>query len=168
MPALIAAGRLVLGYTASDAYWMDVGTPERYFQVHRDILSGRFRTDLSEAVRHGPLTGASCQVAPDAHCTAEVLLGSGCRVQALARVAGPSVIGDNALIGERAVIERSILWDGVEVGAGAMIRDSVLGSGCRVGAGAVVESALLASGARVQPGVHLPTGSHLEPDATAG
>ena len=39
-PALIAAGRPLYGFP-SDAYWMDLGTPEAYLQAHWDLLDGR-------------------------------------------------------------------------------------------------------------------------------
>src|SRR4029079_11655509 len=39
-PSLIAEGRAVYGFV-SDAYWMDLGTPEQYLQAHFDILDGK-------------------------------------------------------------------------------------------------------------------------------
>jgi NDP-sugar pyrophosphorylase family protein len=41
-PALLARGDLVRAYVHR-GYWIDIGTPEKYLQVHRDILRGLFR-----------------------------------------------------------------------------------------------------------------------------
>ena len=56
MPALIADNRLVLGFP-SDAYWMDVGTPERYIQVHNDLLAGRLPGWAPDDIAHEALLG---------------------------------------------------------------------------------------------------------------
>src|SRR5207344_3186378 len=51
-PALLARGDLVLG-PVHRVYWIDTGTPEKYRQVHRDILNGVFRVSLDGAKRAG-------------------------------------------------------------------------------------------------------------------
>ena len=40
-PALLARGDRVLG-PVHRGYWIDIGTPDKYLQVHRDILNRRF------------------------------------------------------------------------------------------------------------------------------
>ena len=40
-PSLIERGETFVGYVY-DGYWIDIGTPEKYTQVHRDIMDGRF------------------------------------------------------------------------------------------------------------------------------
>src|SRR5688572_12692208 len=44
-PALLARGDRVTGYVHR-GYWIDIGTPEKYSQVHRDILEARFAVRL--------------------------------------------------------------------------------------------------------------------------
>jgi mannose-1-phosphate guanylyltransferase len=165
MPALIADGRLVLGYP-SNAYWMDVGTPERYIQIHSDLLTGRVPSWTPPGIETTAAVGEGCQVWPDARLGASVLLGRGCRVGGQVRVVGPSSIGDDVSIREHALVERSILWSGVKIGAGAIVRDSIIGEGCWIGDHAVVEDAVLANGAKVKQDVRL-TGARLEPDEIA-
>ena len=46
-PGLVEEGARLFA-TSTDAYWMDVGTPEKYLHANLDALAGRFRT---EAVR---------------------------------------------------------------------------------------------------------------------
>ncbi|MFN3486278.1 MAG: NDP-sugar synthase, partial [Planctomycetota bacterium] len=41
-PALIAEGRRVYGFPG-DAYWLDLGTPEKYLQAHFDLLERKVR-----------------------------------------------------------------------------------------------------------------------------
>ena len=40
-PSLIERGETFVAYVY-DGYWIDIGTPEKYTQVHRDIMDGRF------------------------------------------------------------------------------------------------------------------------------
>jgi mannose-1-phosphate guanylyltransferase len=167
MPALIADGHLVLGYAAEDAYWMDVGTPERYLQIHHDILSGRFSGCVPEGVAGKAAASEGSEVWSDAELGPQVILGAGCRVGGRVRMAGPVILGANCAVREKAVIESSVLWSDVKVGAGAIVRNSIVGAGCWVGDDAVVENAVLANGARIQRGVHLSPGARLEPDEIA-
>ena len=41
-PSLIERGETFLAFDYQ-GYWIDIGTPEKYLQVHHDILAGRFR-----------------------------------------------------------------------------------------------------------------------------
>ena len=156
-PALIGEGLLLQGFP-SPAYWMDVGTSERYLQLHADILDGLLSTCLpSELLPH------TAAVAPAAEIGPRVLLGESCRVEDGARLVGPAVLGKACLVHQKALVQGSVLWDEVTVGADAVIRDSILGEGCSVGAGAEIESAVLANGVRLGPGVRPGRGVRLEP-----
>jgi len=166
-PSLIADGFIVQGFP-SDAYWMDVGTSERYMQLHRDILADRLNGWLPEGAGNGPVLGQSCEVWPDAHIGARVIMGIGCRVGGQALIQGPTVMGDGCDVRERGRVEHSVVWSNAKIGAGAVVRDSIIGAGVWIGDEAVVEGAVLANGARVKRGVRLGPGARLEPDEVAG
>lgn len=165
IPALIADGGLVSGFV-SDAYWMDVGTSERYLQVHRDLLDGRLSLTSGLDAAASPLMGEDCRIAPAVDIGPRVMLGARCRVETGVRLAGPSVLGEGCYLGEKAAVLRSVLWSGVRVGAGASVIDSIVGDGCSIGEEAIVEGSVLANGARVLPRAHL-VGARLEPNEVA-
>ena len=166
-PSLIADGRVVQGFP-SDAYWIDVGTSERYLQLHRDILDHGIGGWLPDDHASGPVLGEGAQVWPDAALADNVVLGSNARVGGQVRIEGPSVLGDNCTVRENATISASVLWSDVKVGASAVVRDSIIGAGCWIGDEATVIGAVLANGAQVKRGVRLEPGSKLEPNETAG
>jgi mannose-1-phosphate guanylyltransferase len=166
MPSLIAQGDLVLGF-ASNTYWMDVGTPERYLQIHSDLLSGSIPSWVSPTIATEAEIGEDCQIWADATVGERVILGAGCRLGGQVKVSGPSVVGDKSTIREHASIEGSVLWSNTQVGAGAVIRHSIIGEGCVVGDGCVIEGAVLANGAKVKREIRL-NGARLEPDEIAG
>jgi mannose-1-phosphate guanylyltransferase len=166
-PSLIAKGRLVLGYP-SDAYWMDLGTAERYLQIHEDIFDGRIPSWLPSPPDSGPFMDDDCEVWETARVAPHVAMGRHCRIGGLAHIDGPSVLGPDCVLRDHAAVERSVIWSGVRIGSGAVVRDSIVADGCWIGDEAVVEGAVLARGARVTRGTHLARGTRLEPDELAG
>jgi mannose-1-phosphate guanylyltransferase len=128
-PGLIASGASVQGFV-SDAYWMDVGTPEKYLRATFDALEGRIR-------------GLS-YVAPHVDSQADVSLRS--------HLGRWVVAGPGSTIGADAEVEDSVVLAGATVEHDAKVRESILGPGARVGAGAVVQGAVLAQGAAIPPG----------------
>jgi mannose-1-phosphate guanylyltransferase len=128
-PALIDAGAPVFGFI-SDAYWMDLGTPEKYLQATFDVLEGL----VDGIVASAPSLDARADVSLRAQVGRWVVAQAGARVA------------------EGAQVEDSVLLAGSQVLEGARVRDSILGPGAVVGAGATVVGAVLAEGARVGPG----------------
>ena len=47
-PSLIERGETFVAYV-DRGYWIDIGTPEKYIQVHRDMFDGRFAAGRSAA-----------------------------------------------------------------------------------------------------------------------
>lgn len=142
-PAMVADGTLFA--LADPAYWLDVGTVERYLQANLDVLDG---------VR--PVTSAEPgRAIVDGEALAPVLLGEGSCIRTGA-VVGRSVIGAGAVVGDGARVEGSVLLPGARVGDDAIVRDSVLGAGSSVGRRAVLDGyAVLGDGAAVSDGERL-------------
>jgi mannose-1-phosphate guanylyltransferase len=167
-PSLIAEGYLVLGYP-SDAYWVDVGTAERYLQLHYDLINGRVPQWLPGDLRESkPSIGVESEVWHDVAFEGRVILGRACRVGGLVRLVGPTLLGDRCVVRDKATIERSVIWSEARIGSEAVVRDSIIGKGCWIGDEAVVEGSILADGAKVKRGVKLGPGARLEPDEVAG
>ena len=118
-PALADSGGLFA--LSTDAYWMDIGTPQKYLQANLDALSGAFQTE--QVAAPGPATNVMAEdVRIDEHArVSSACLGTGCIV------AGGATVRD------------SVLLDRVSVEAGATVRSSVLGEGVVVRSGAVVD-----------------------------
>jgi mannose-1-phosphate guanylyltransferase len=128
-PALIAAGETVVG-RRSTAYWMDVGTLERYLDAVGDALRGR-----------GPCRAAAPWLHPSAHIAADAMLE------------WSVVVCDGVDIGTRTRVARSVLMDQAAVGAAASVRGSIVGPHAIVGDGADVSDSILGEGAEIEAGV---------------
>ena len=137
-PSLIERGETFVAYVY-DGYWIDIGTPAKYLQVHRDIMDGRYSAP--------PFNGApSAWVSPDARVEAgaEVhgpcFIDDGVVVKNGAKVLPYSVIGRQTHVEEGAHVDGSIVWPNGWIGPDASLRGAILGRNCHVGRSAVVES----------------------------
>ena len=119
-PAVVQDGTMFARRT--DAYWMDIGTPEKYLQANLDALAGRY---VFPAIEY-----------PDEKL---VLAGAGAEVHESARVSS-TCLGSGSRVGANATVERAVLLPGAIVGAAATVRDSVLGERVAVRPGVVVET----------------------------
>ena len=148
----------------TNAYWIDIGTPEKYLQAHADVLSGVLGRVPAPGAREsspGVWLQGDAQVDADARLDAPVLLGDGVTVAAGARVKG-SVVGAGSVVGPDARVLRAVLHDGAVIDADAEAIDAVVGAGASigagaiasdhtiVGAGAVLDAGARASGARIR------------------
>jgi NDP-sugar pyrophosphorylase family protein len=137
-PSLIERGETFVAYVY-DGYWIDIGTPAKYLQVHRDIMDGSYSAP--------PFNGAPLAwISPDARIEvgAEVhgpcFIDDGVVVKSGAKVLPYSVIGRQTHIEEGAHVEGAIIWPNGWIGPDASIRGAILGRNCHVGRSAVVES----------------------------
>ena len=132
-PSLIERHETFIGYIY-DGYWIDIGTPEKYTQVHRDIMDGRF-----SAVPFVNASDSRTVVSPDvrleegATIEGPCFIDEGVLIKAGARVGPHSVIGRQTQIEEDASIRNSIIWPNCRVGGNAAIQDAILGRQCHVG-----------------------------------
>ena len=147
-PEMVTTGALY-GYPAT-AYWIDIGTPERYLEATYDLLAGKVESNLPPRDETGSLIYDGC-------------LTSGAHI-------GPqSVLGRRCAVGAGTTVERSVLHDRVVVGAGCSIRESVLGEGVMVGEGARIEpGSLVGSGATVESGAVIEADARVEPGERVG
>jgi NDP-sugar pyrophosphorylase family protein len=142
-PSLIERGETFVAHIYR-GYWIDIGTPEKYIQVHRDVMDGRFHTPAFAAA-----PGANW-VSPEAKIDADVIIAGPCFVdagaviKAGARIGPHTVIGKQCHVEERAIVDRSIVWANTRIGEDATVRGAILGRHCHIGRNAVVgESAVL-------------------------
>jgi len=137
-PSLIERSETFVAYVYN-GYWIDIGTPEKYVDVHRDIMDGRFLA--------APFSGSPAKVwiSPNARVEENVQLEGPCFVdegtvvKSGARIGPYSVIGRQCHIEEHAQIERSIVWSGTRISQDAQVRGAILGRHCHVGRSAVVD-----------------------------
>jgi mannose-1-phosphate guanylyltransferase len=160
-PQLLSRGAPVYAYPSA-AYWMDIGTPEKYLQLHRDLLCSKDIQHTSPA-GEGIVIGAQSSVDSTSQMKGPILIGINCTIGHNARLIGPVVIGAGSTISEDVVIESSVIWQNVRLEARVELRDSILASGCCLKAGCIVHGSVLGSNVTVASGAKLEPGSRLPP-----
>lgn len=136
-PDLLQRGEPVFAHIPRETYWIDIGTSERYLQVHHDLLAGRV-SHVNLSSRRGDF-----ELATAAEIDERSLIADGCIIKPGAQIIN-SVLGQGCYVDERARIENSVIWSHARIGGGAQITDAIIGRGChvgraaRVGAGAVL------------------------------
>ncbi|HSZ70137.1 MAG TPA: NDP-sugar synthase [Solirubrobacteraceae bacterium] len=167
-PLLIGNG--LYGY-ASESYWLDIGTPERYLKGTFDIIEGNVRTAVQERLGSGYLAiDDDCRI--EGRVIPPAVIERGVHVAEGAHVGSLVVLGEGVTVGAGSVVERAVIMNGAEIGAGCTLRDCIVAAGCRVGdgtqvtAGAVLGEGVtvgahntVTHGARIFPGVTLPDGA---------
>jgi mannose-1-phosphate guanylyltransferase len=132
-PSLTQRGETFAAYV-DRGYWIDIGTPEKYIQVHRDMLDGRFTA--------GVFVGADRQapvVSPEARIDDGATLAAPCFVDAGAHIKAGAVIGPYAVVGRGVVVEdgaelrNAIVWPNTRIGQNAVLDGPILGRGCHIG-----------------------------------
>jgi mannose-1-phosphate guanylyltransferase len=158
-PALIAAGEVLMGYIDT-SYWLDVGTPEAFVRGSCDLVLGKMPSTVLPGPHGQALVLSGARVAPGVTLTGGSVIGSGCVIEAGARIHG-TVLLDGAAIAAEAVISGSIIGSGARIGAGVTVDRAVIGDRAHIAAGNE-----LRRGLRVWPGVELsPTAVRFSTDA---
>ncbi|HZT59340.1 MAG TPA: NDP-sugar synthase [Pyrinomonadaceae bacterium] len=130
-PDLLKRGEKFYAHVPADAYWIDIGTPARYLQVHHDMLAGRVR-GIKLKDRRGAFDSAT-----HAEIDELSMIADDCTIKPGAQVIN-SVLGEGVHVEEKARIENSVVWPHTRVGSGAQVAGAVVGRGCHVGRSASV------------------------------
>jgi NDP-sugar pyrophosphorylase family protein len=144
-PALLERGDLVLG-PVHEGYWIDIGTPEKYRQVHRDILAGRFAVDLDGIPTAGGWIHPDARISPEAVLDPPFYIGPGCRLEGDASVGPDTVLVSGVVVAPGAQVRDSVIWKDATIGPDAEVTGALLGPGVRVGRKASVDGSLLGEG----------------------
>jgi NDP-sugar pyrophosphorylase family protein len=132
-PSLIERKETFVAYVY-EGYWIDIGTPEKYTQVHRDIMDGRYvATPFLDVGAGRTAIAADARIEDGATIEGPCFIDEGVLVKTRARVGPYSVIGRQTQIEEQAVIDGAIVWPNCRVSKEAEIRNAIVGRNCHIG-----------------------------------
>ena len=132
-PSLVEHGETFVAYVY-DGYWIDIGTPEKYLQVHRDIMDERYVTaPFLNLPARWTSVAQDALIERGAIVEGPCFIDEGVQIRSGARIGPYSVIGRETHVDEDASIDGAILWPNCRVGRGASVRDAILGRRCHIG-----------------------------------
>jgi NDP-sugar pyrophosphorylase family protein len=121
-------------------YWIDIGTPEKYVQVHRDMFDGKFAGGLfATADRARPIVHPEARVEDGATISGPCFIDAGVHIKAGASVGAYTVLGRGVLVEESAALEDTIVWPNSRIGQNAVVHGPIIGRNCHVGRDAVLK-----------------------------
>ena len=130
-PTLLARGEKFYAHIPQRTYWMDIGTPERYLQVHDDLLNNRVaRIHIKR--REGDSDTATIAEIDDIS-----MVANECTIKPGAKIVN-SVLGQGCYVEENARVMSSVIWPHTRIGAGAQINEAIIGRGCHIGRAATI------------------------------
>ena len=126
-----------------DSYWIDIGTPEKYMQVHRDIMDGRYVMPPFNGEPGMAWVAPTAQVDKSARLEGPLFIDEGCSIKAGARIGPYTVLGRGCQVEEDANLAGAICWADSRIGREAQVTDAILGRSCHIGRNAVLQRGVL-------------------------
>ena len=140
-PSLVERGEPFFAYV-DRGYWIDIGTPEKYAQVHYDMFDGRFVGGVfATADRHRPIVSPDAWIEEGVRLEAPCFVDSGAHVKAGAMIEPYSVIGRGVVVEEEAHVASSIIWPNTRIGQHASVQGAILARNCHIGRNVTVSGA---------------------------
>jgi mannose-1-phosphate guanylyltransferase len=137
-PSLIERGETFIAYVYR-GYWIDIGTPSKYMQVHRDIMDGHYRAEPFAVAPQMAWVAPDARIEEGAILEGPCFIDEGVVVKAGARIGPYSVIGRHTHIEEHAQIDDAVVWANCRISQEAIVRHSIVGRQCHIGRSALVE-----------------------------
>lgn len=130
-PDLLQKGYKIAIFKSS-SYWLDIGTPEKYLQAHKDILRGRYNISECDFTSEHIFTGRGARIHPAARIIPPVYIGENAEIGAFSTIGPEVVIGKQAFIGAGCTITGSIIWDKASIENGTRLADTIVAGHNRI------------------------------------
>ena len=136
-PSLVERGETFIAYVER-GYWIDIGTPEKYRDVHRDIFAGRCPIGPAGIAAGQPVVAPDAKVEAGAVLEGPCFLDAGVVVKTGARIGPFTVLGRSVLVEEGAQVNGAIVWPNARIGRDATVDAALVGRSCYIGKNAEV------------------------------
>ena len=131
-PSLVKNRETFVAHTYR-GYWIDIGTPDKYRQAHRDIMDGRFVAPPFAGRAGGTVISPDARIEDGVRIDSPCFIDAGVVVKTGAHIGPYSVIGRYSHIAEDAVVSGAILWPNTWVDREARIGAAMAGRHCHFG-----------------------------------
>jgi mannose-1-phosphate guanylyltransferase len=141
-PSLIERKETFVGHVYR-GYWIDIGTPDKYMQVHRDIMDRKYHAAALSAQASTSWISPQARIEEGAIVEGPCFIDEATVIKAGARIGPYSVIGKQCHIEEHAHVENTIVWANTRISQDAIVRNSILGRHCHVGRSVAVDDGVV-------------------------
>jgi mannose-1-phosphate guanylyltransferase len=138
-PSLVERGETFVAYV-DRGYWIDIGTPAKYLQVHRDIMDGLYNALPFSGQPNRQFVAPSARVEEGVELHGPCFVDEGAVIKSGAKLLPYSVVGRQTHVDEAAVLDGAIVWANGWIGREALVKGSILGRNCHIGRNAMLET----------------------------
>ena len=124
-------------------YWIDIGTPEKYMQVHRDIMDGRYSMPPFNGQGGKAWISPGARIADGARLDGPLFVDRGCDIGAGAVSGLTRYWAPTAEWMRSAIISGAILWANTHIGREARVDGRHSRDGCTIGRNAILQRGVL-------------------------
>lgn len=131
-PAMLEQDMGLYGYIA-EGYWRDVGNLNEYQEAHLDALEDGVKLQHEGNMVGSAYVGTNTMIETAVeNLQGKVLIGKNCKIGKNAKII-KSVIGNDCVIDDGAVIRNSVIWSDTKIGKGAELSSCVVAKWCSIG-----------------------------------
>ncbi len=157
-PQILTDEKPMFGYVLGE-YWTDVGSLQQYRQAQYEMLGGMTKLPIEGRREGGDIwIGAGTEIDPNARLIGPLCIGKNCRIKADAHIGPDTVLGDNCLVEEGAILQKAIVWDSNYIGARSRLTGCTVCFRCTI-----KEDVDIQEGAVVGDRCHIEAGSTIRP-----
>ncbi|OGO19894.1 MAG: hypothetical protein A2Z15_04735 [Chloroflexi bacterium RBG_16_50_11] len=132
-PLLLEIGEPVYGYHY-ERYWLDMGTPQKYFTLNMDLIMSKVKSPLLPDYNNNEIYySKNISVHSTAKIIPPVVIDDGCKIGRSVRIKGPAVLGQGCHIQEGASLEKVILWDNAVIGRNSRLYQCIISNDTVIG-----------------------------------
>ncbi len=142
-----------------------MGTTDKYFQLHRDLLAGK-SSQYTLTPGEEVVIGEQSYIHPTVQIEGVVLIGSNCSIASGVKLKGPVVIGTGCTIREDTAIEEAIIWRNAQLGLRVKLKNSIVADNCCLDTDSIIEDSVLGDKVTVVSGCRVEPGSRIWPGTT--
>jgi NDP-sugar pyrophosphorylase family protein len=125
-------------------YWLDCGNAQTYMWANWDLLRKYAWPITPNGKEYDDIfvmgiidSGKDISIEKPTCFGQNVLLNGKIKIKAL------SSIGSNVMIGQEAIIEKSVIWENVIIGAGSVIEETIICNDCEIGQGVELKKVVI-------------------------
>ena len=143
-PSLIERKETFVAYV-DRGYWIDIGTPEKYVQVHHDMFDGKFAGGLFATRRsHASRSCRPRRASKTARRSAGPASSTPARTSRPAPRSAATRCSAAAWSSRKSAdLQDTIVWPNTRIGQNAVVHGPIIGRNCHIGRDAVAEGTSL-------------------------
>jgi mannose-1-phosphate guanylyltransferase len=138
-PKVLKLGYRIYGFV-SNAYWLDVGTPEKYLTAHYDILDKKIDFKfIYKRILQNIYIGENVEFTKDNFTVGPLAIGDNTIIEKGAKILPLTVLGRNCHVSSGTIISESIIFDGCSISKNCIIKKSILSKNVKVASNVKIE-----------------------------